>query len=159
MWDVLWFDEDTGAAYRVVVRRMTVADGIAAESLQDDIARREALSGRLLLRLLDYALLRHATARAEHVVLDALPVMAEDGTPELPDNADWRALDLADEAVFLSLPEWLFWLWMTAFFRKNPQYDRSYEALKKNMLRVTSQSESENNSSESAGDGSLSEKT
>ncbi len=150
MWDVLWFDEDAGLAYRVAVRRMTIADGIAAESLQDEIAKRD-VRGRLLLRLLDYALLRHATAHAERAALSELPVVAEDGTPELPDDADWQAFDLVDEDTFLALPEWLFWLWLTAVMNKNPQYDRSYEALKKNALRARPASESESGSSESAG--------
>lgn len=149
MWDVLWFDEDTGLAYRVAVRRMTIADGIAAESLQDEIARRD-VRGRLLLRLLDYALLRYATARAERAALSEPPHLDEDGSPQLPDDAGWQPLDLADEEAFLALPEWLFWLWLTEFFRKNPQYDRSYEVLKKSVLKAMPASESESNSSASA---------
>jgi len=150
MWDVLWFDEDAGLAYRVAVRRMTIADGIAAESLQDEIAKRD-VRGRLLLRLLDYALLRYATAHAERAALSEPPYLDEDGTPQLPDDAGWQPLDLADEGVFLALPEWLFWLWWTAVMQKNPQYDRSYEALKKNVLKAMPASESESGSSESAG--------
>lgn len=157
MWDVTWFDDDTGVAYRVAVRRMSIADSIAAESLQDEIARRD-VRGRLLLRLLDYALLRHATARAERAVLSEPPCLDEDGTPSVPDDADWQPLALDDESVFLELPDWLFWLWMTAFIRKNPQYDRSYEALKKNALKAKPTSESESSSSENASAANLSEK-
>lgn len=158
MWDVQWFDADTGTAYRIAVQRMTIADGIAAETLQDEIARRD-VAGRLLLRLLDYALLRHATARAECAVLSVAPPQSDDGEWQLPDEADWHPLDIEDERAFLELPEWLFWLWLTAFFRKNPQYDRSYETLKKNALRAKPASGSGSGSSASNADASASGKS
>jgi hypothetical protein len=159
MWDVRWFDEDTMTAYRVAVKRMTVGDGVAIGMLEDELAQREDLTGRLFLRLFqDYPLLRYGTRRAEQAVLSEVPAQDEAGDPILPDEADWQELELT-ETTFMALPEWLFWLWLTAIIRKNPQYDRSYAALKKSALTERPAQKSDSAMSESAPDGPPSART
>lgn len=157
IWDILWIDEVEHRAYRIALKRMTIADGIAAETLQDEIARREDLHGRLLLRLMDYALLRHATQRAEQADLPESEKISVEELEKFP--LEWRELPFQREEEFLALPELLFWMWLAEFERKNPQYSRSYEVLKKSpsLNQPVSVQSSNPGSSENGGDGNSSE--
>jgi len=137
-WDVLFYDEATHTAYRVQAKRMTVGDGIAADTLQDEIARRDDLQGRALLTLTgSYPLLRHGSAAAEIAACSEPPAVGENGLPVLPDDLPWYALDLT-EAAFWALDEYLLLAWLDAVLVKNPHRDQRYERLKKSMMQVLS---------------------
>jgi len=135
MWHVTFYDDDTGLAYRVRVKRLTVGDAVQADMLGDDIAQREALQGRALLTLAQvYPFVRYATAECQRAPMDTPPTeKAETGDPVLPDDLDWEAFDLT-ENEFLILPELLALRWQYEAIRKNPHRDPAYEALKKKLL-------------------------
>ena len=133
MWDVQFYDETTRIAYRMQVKRLTVGDGIAADSLQDQIALREDMQGRELLALsANYPLLRYGTATMECAVCETPPA----DKAVMPDDLPWRYLELTEEA-FWSLDEWLLLLWVDAILTKNPHRDLRYERLKKNLAAAT----------------------
>jgi hypothetical protein len=135
-WDVTYYDEEAGAVYRIAARRMTVRDGIHLGELEDAIAERDDLEGRALIALAHYyPLLACATRAAERASVDAPPETDDAGEMVLPEGMTWQALDLTEEQ-YLDLPDFLMWSWYTAVIRKNPQYDRSYEVLKKNLTRL-----------------------
>lgn len=139
---LLWFDDDTLTLYRITVRRMTIGDAVAMGTMQDAIAKREDLEGRRLLTLSSkYPLLYHATARFARTSLDVAPVITEDGAIIEPEAATWQEIDLT-EAEFWNLPDLLLWQWLAAVIERNPQYDTSYETLKKNLMTVLQQNES-----------------
>lgn len=138
-WDIEWYDDDTLTGYRIAVGRMTIAGSIAAEVEQDRLAADENLKGRLLLRLLDFALLRQVS-RIERCQVEGVGP-DEDGNLIWPETTTWQQVNLDRQEMFLDLPDLLFWLWWGAFIQKNPQYDRSYEVLKKNALMARPQTE------------------
>lgn len=126
-WDIIYHDEEAGAVYRIATRRMTVRDGIRLGELEDAIAAREDIRGRMLITLAHYyPLLVCATDAAERAAVETPPERDEQGEPVLSDNLAWCPVEL-DEEQFLALPDYLMWMWYTAVLRKNPQYDRSYE--------------------------------
>lgn len=134
MWHVTFYDDDTGYAYRVRVKRLTVGDSIRADMLGDDITRREDLAGRELLALSQvYPFIRFSTAACERALLDAAPDSGTTGDPDVPDDADWQTFDLT-EGEFLNLPEFLSLRWQHEAIGKNPHRDPTYEAIKKKLL-------------------------
>lgn len=143
MFNVTFYDDDTGLAYRVRVKRLTVGDAVQADMLGDEIAGRDDLTGRVLLALAQvYPFLKYATAICERAPLDAPPVEKLDsGDPAVPDDAAWETFDLT-EAVFLDLPELLVLRWQYEAIQKNPHRDPAYEALKKKLLMAAQQAAS-----------------
>lgn len=135
IWNVTFYDDDTGYAYRVRVKRLTVGDAVSMDTLSDDITRRETLKGRELLMLSQqYPFVRYCTAACEWVVLDDAPEDdPESGEPIVSNDEAWEAFDLT-EAAFMALPEWLSLRWNYAAVKKNPHRDPMYEALKKKLL-------------------------
>jgi hypothetical protein len=131
-WDVEYWDRDTQTGYRIRARALRIRDAIAVDSEQDAIANdRMDVAGRAFMALMDYPLLKHATAECERVTLpDFEP--ADPDTPTFPDDAMWEAFDL-DEALFNDLPEYLFWAWYSAIITRNPHRDRRYDVLKKRL--------------------------
>jgi hypothetical protein len=106
MWDVQFYDETTRIAYRMQVKRLTVGDGIAADSLQDELALRDDLEGRSLLALSgNYPLLRYGTATVESVPCENPPADKDVLPDDLPGTL-WNP-----EEAFWALDEWLLPLW------------------------------------------------
>lgn len=152
-WDVTYYDEEAGAVYRIAARRMTVRDGIRLGELEDAVAERDDLEGRALIALAHYyPLLACATRAAERAAVDAPPATDEGGELVLPDDVSWHPLELTEDQ-YLDLPDFLMWSWYTAVIRKNPQYDRSYEVLKKSLTRLMQRPTNAPGSIESARDG------
>ena len=135
-WSVTFYDDETGYAYRVRCKRLTVGDAVQADMLGDEISRREALQGRELLTLSQiYPFVRYATAVSERTVLDDPPTETnENGDPVLPDDANWEVYELT-EAEFFTASEWFMLRWQTEAIRKNPHRDPTYEALKKKLVK------------------------
>ncbi|MHC4301327.1 MAG: hypothetical protein ACYS7Y_29005 [Planctomycetota bacterium] len=151
MWNVTFYDDDTGYAYRVRVKRLTVGDSLQADTLSDDITRRESLNGRALLTLSQvYPFVRYATATCERALLDGAPPIGESGDPVVPDDVEWQAFELT-EGEFLALPEFLALRWQYEVIQKNPHRDPTYEALKKKWLtdRLTNTSAPTTNTNDS----------
>jgi hypothetical protein len=137
-WHVTHYDDDTGYAYRVRVKRLTVGDAVRADMLGDDISRRDdALTGREYLILVQvYPFIKSCTVVCERGILDNPPTeTGESGDPIIPDDAGWEAFDLT-EAVFMDLPEWLVLRWQHEAIQKNPHRDPTYDLLKKKALRA-----------------------
>jgi hypothetical protein len=136
MWNATFYDDETGYAYRVRVKRLTVGDAMDADMLGDDITRREDLHGRKLLTLSQvYPFVRYATAACERAVLKTAPKKNDDnGDPVVPKNAKWEPFELT-EGEFLALPEWFMMRWQTEAIHKNPHRNPIYEALKKNAVK------------------------
>jgi len=119
-WEVTYYDEDAGVAYRVATQRMTVRDGIRLGELEDAIAARDDLEGRALLALAHYyPLLACGTRNAERAMLTDAPAVGENGAPVVPEDAPWEPLELT-EGQFLDLPDYLMWAWYTSVIQKNP---------------------------------------
>lgn len=134
-WHVTFFDDETGYAYRVRCKRLTVGDAVQADMLGDEITRRDTLHGRELLTLSQiYPFVRYATAASERTILDDAPETNGTGDPILPDDAEWEVYDLT-EAEFMIVPEWFMLRWQTEAILKNPHRDPTYEALKKKLLK------------------------
>lgn len=159
VWDALWFDDDASTAYRLTAKRMTVGDAVAKGALEDEIAMREDLKGRLLLRLVnEYPLLKFGTRACECVVLDAAPEHDDNGGLVIPDDAGWQSFTLTEQA-FLDMPDVLLWLWLSEVVAKNPQYDRTWEMLKKNLARVLQQNPSSESTTDESDTANASETT
>jgi hypothetical protein len=136
MADIVFVVSDPLSVYRITTKRLTVGDGIAIDTLQDDLARRDSLQGRELLHMVNhYPLIKYGTAAAERAILTMMPETSPEGVPVLPDDLIWQPVDIT-ETVFLTLDEWLFWNWLSAVLIKNPHRDQSYEQLKKNVMAV-----------------------
>jgi hypothetical protein len=120
MWHITYYDDDTGYAYRVCVKRLTVGDAVQMDTLSDDITRRESLHGRELLVLSQqYPFVRYCTADCERAILEDAPETdPESGDPIIPDATEWEAFDLT-EAAFLALPEMLSLRWNHEAVKKN----------------------------------------
>lgn len=142
-WNVTFYDDDTGYAYRVQVKRLTVGDAVQADMLGDEITRRDTLRGRELLTLSQiYPFMKFATAESERAVVEeAIEEVNDTGDPVVPDDAEWEPFELT-EAAFLILPEFLALRWQHEAILKNPHRDPTYEALKKKLLREKLQPES-----------------
>ena len=129
-WDIELYDPETHTAYRVTAKRLTVGDGVAVDTAQDALARREDLQGRALLNGQNYPLLRYGTRLAECAPCPDEPATTETGDLVWPADLVWTPLELT-EAVYLALDELLAWAWLGAVLTKNPHRRSSYEALKK----------------------------
>jgi len=134
-WHVTYYDDDTGYAYRVRVKRLTVGDAVHADMLGDEIALRDALHGRELLTLSQsYPFIRYATASCERAIVTETQIGVNGlNDPTVADDAQWEPFELT-EAAFMALPEWLAARWQMEAIRKNPHRDPAYEALKKKVL-------------------------
>lgn len=135
MWDVLFYDETQQRGYRIKVKRLSVGDGVALDSLQDEIANREDLEGRELVSFANnYPLLRYGTATAETAILMTPPEQDDQGNLEfLEDGVEWQTFDLT-EAAFWTLDESLFYLWLDAVVKRNPHRDPTLDLLKKSVI-------------------------
>lgn len=133
-WDVQYYDPDTGAAWRIAVKALTVRDGIAVDSAQDAISR-SSMSDRELIRMLAYPLLKHGTRLVQRAMLDDAPPVDDAGNVVLPAGANWYDVDLTED-VYNDLPEWLFAVWQTYILDRNPHREPVYDALKKSVLKA-----------------------
>lgn len=132
MSDVLFVVPETLIAWRITTKRLTVGDGIAVDTLQDELTNR--LDGREMLKMVNqYALLKFATARVETAQLDCEPGLDADGSPVMPDTVQWHEVEIT-ESLFMGLDEYLSYLWVSKVLEKNPHRDQSYELLKKNLI-------------------------
>lgn len=135
MWDVLFYDETQQRAYRLQTKRLTVGDGVALDSLQDEIAGRESLTGRALISFANnYPLMRYGTAQVEVAALSLAPDRDEDDNPLIPDEAIWQTAELT-EAAYWDLDEVLLYLWLEAVVKRNPHRDPLLDLLKKNVIQ------------------------
>lgn len=160
MWNVTFYDDDTGYAYRVRVKRLTVGDAVEMDMLSDDITRRDDLQGRdLLMRSQQYPFARYCTVACERVVIEDAPDTSD---PVPRDDAAWQAFDLTEE-TFMALPEFFMLQWLNAAVSKNPHRDPAYEMLKKKLLREklrqtnTPPSDAASNSATDSANGSSSD--
>lgn len=134
MTELLYYDPHAHAAYRIEVKALTVGEGVAVDSEQDAMTRRD-INGRLLLTLQAWPLLKYATVRADVAALDQAPAVDDDGTPQFPPEMDWVPLEMTED-MFLNLPELVSWAWHRRVLDVNPHRNTSYEALKKALSRV-----------------------
>lgn len=134
MSELLYYDPHAHTAYRIEVKALTVGEGVAVDSEQDALTRRD-ITGRLLLTLQAWPLLKYATVRADVAVLAEAPEVDSDGTPLFPADTTWTPFDMTEEA-FLDLPELVSWAWHRRVLDVNPHRNTSYEALKKALSRV-----------------------
>jgi len=128
-WDVTFYNEQEGRLYRVAAKRLTVGEGITVDQQQDELALREGLEGRLLLMMLNYPLLLHATERIEWASRAEEPEREGD-LHQMDEVWQWVPLELTEDR-FLKLDEFAMWGWLTAVYHYNPHRDRSYESIKK----------------------------
>lgn len=158
-WDVTFVDEDTLTAYRIQVKRLTVGDGVQVDTEQDAITNdRPDLTGRALLNMRHYPLLKHATKQAECAVLSELPELGEENDGTLPDEWDWHPFELT-EAVFMNLSELLMWAWLGSIYQRNPHRSATYDTLKKALRREQPTTASAPSTSDDAPPASASETT
>ena len=130
MWDVVFYDIETGIAYRIQAKRLSMRDGAAVDDAQDKITQR--FDGRELLMMRRYPVLLYGTKEAQIVHLDSEPPYAND-IPQINDDAAWTSLELTED-VYGDLSELAGLLWYGAIIDKNPHRDLGYQVLKKNMM-------------------------
>ena len=148
-WDGVFFNPDTLTAWRIAVKRLTVGDAANMGTLEDEIAQRDDLAGRVYLRLAqDYPLLRYGTRAVECAALSSAPTQEESGAFTFPDDVDWQPFVLTEDS-FMALDEWFFWEWYTLVVLKNPHHDHTYEILKKNAQTAAQRSASASTTTDS----------
>lgn len=131
---LLYFDQHSRLAYRITAKRLTVGEGVAVDSEQDEIVQRPELSSRQLLALQHYPLVKHGLSQFDSVQLDDEPEFDGDGNPVLADDLDWHPVELTEKS-YLELDELVSLVARGAVIKANPHRDPSYEALKKAFRR------------------------